>query len=287
MKTLLHVQEPFALPLHHLGDRNAGPARHHFRHLVFGDGGTQQLRLPALGVSGEFELLFELGQPAVLNLRHATEIAGASRRLELQPCPFQGFLDVLGALHCRLFGLPDLFQIRVVLFAARDLLLESAQAFTGCGVGLLAQRFALYLELDEAPVEAVHRFRLGIDLHANAARRFVNEVDCLVRKLSVGNVAMRQGDGGHDGGIRDVDSVMDFVALLEASQNRNTVLHTRLLDQHSLEAALERGVFFHALAVLVEGRGADAVELASGECGLEHVSGVHRPFRLAGADQGV
>ena len=61
----------------------------------------------------------------------------------------------------------------------------------------------------------------------------------------------------------------------------------RLVDHHRLEAALERRVLLDVLAVLVERRGADAVQLAAGEHRLEHVAGVHRALGRAGADDGV
>ena len=61
----------------------------------------------------------------------------------------------------------------------------------------------------------------------------------------------------------------------------------RLVDQHFLEAPLERGVLLEVLAVLVKRRRADAVQFATRERGLEHVAGVHRAIGLAGADHGV
>ena len=61
----------------------------------------------------------------------------------------------------------------------------------------------------------------------------------------------------------------------------------RLVDQHLLEAALERGVLLDVLAVFVERGRADAVQLAARQRGLEHVAGVHRALGLAGADHGV
>ena len=60
-----------------------------------------------------------------------------------------------------------------------------------------------------------------------------------------------------------------------------------LVDEHRLEAALEGGVLFDVLAVLVDGGGADHVQLAPGQHGLEHVAGVHGPLGGAGADHGV
>src|SRR5690606_31584628 len=52
-------------------------------------------------------------------------------------------------------------------------------------------------------------------------------------------------------------------------------------------AAGEGGVLFDVLAVFVEGGGADAVQLAASQGGLEQVGGVHGPVALAGPDQGV
>ncbi len=60
-----------------------------------------------------------------------------------------------------------------------------------------------------------------------------------------------------------------------------------LVDQHLLEAALERGVLLDVLAVFVERGRADAMQLAARERRLQHVAGVHRAFGLAGADHRV
>ena len=54
-----------------------------------------------------------------------------------------------------------------------------------------------------------------------------------------------------------------------------------------LESALECGVFFDVLAVLVERRCADAVQFTACQHRLEHVGCVHRAVSLARADDGV
>ena len=76
-------------------------------------------------------------------------------------------------------------------------------------------------------------------------------------------------------------------ALAQAAQDRDRVLDRRLVDQHRLEAALERGVLLDVPAVLVERGRADAVQLAAREHRLEHVAGVHRALGRAGADDRV
>ena len=80
---------------------------------------------------------------------------------------------------------------------------------------------------------------------------------------------------------------MDLVALAQAAQDRDRLLDGRLVDEDRLEAALEGGVLLDVLAVLVERRRADRVELAAGEHRLEQVRGVHRAFGRAGADDRV
>ena len=61
----------------------------------------------------------------------------------------------------------------------------------------------------------------------------------------------------------------------------------RLVDEHRLEAPRQRRVLLDVLAVFVERGGADAMQLAARQRGLEQVGGVHRAVGLAGADERV
>ena len=81
--------------------------------------------------------------------------------------------------------------------------------------------------------------------------------------------------------------MVELKAFAEAAENGNGVGHGGRGDEHGLEAALEGGVFLDVFTVFVEGGGADAVEFAAGEHGLEEVAGIHGAFGLAGADDGV
>ena len=78
--------------------------------------------------------------------------------------------------------------------------------------------------------------------------------------------------------------MVHLVALFEAAEDRDRVVDRRLADEHRLKPPLERRVFLDVLAKLVERGRADAAQLAAGQCRLEQVGGVHRPFGLAGAD---
>ena len=64
-------------------------------------------------------------------------------------------------------------------------------------------------------------------------------------------------------------------------------LHRGRLHQHRLEAALQGAVLLDVLAVFVEGRGADALQLAARQRGLEHVGRVDGALGGSRADQCV
>ncbi len=98
---------------------------------------------------------------------------------------------------------------------------------------------------------------------------------------------MRQRCRGDDRRVGNLDPVVDLVAFLETPQDRDRVLDRRLVDEHLLEAALQRRILLDVLAIFVERRGADAVEFAARERRLEHIAGVHRAFGLAGAHHRV
>src|SRR5205823_9869115 len=58
-------------------------------------------------------------------------------------------------------------------------------------------------------------------------------------------------------------------------------------DLDGLEPALERGVLLEVLAVLVEGRRADRLQLAARQHRLQDAGGVDRALGRAGADERV
>ncbi len=80
---------------------------------------------------------------------------------------------------------------------------------------------------------------------------------------------------------------MRLVALLETTQDRDRVLGRGLLDEHRREAALERGVLFDVLAVLIQCRRADAAQLAAGQHRLEEIRRVDCSLGSAGPDDRV
>ena len=114
---------------------------------------------------------------------------------------------------------------------------------------------------------------------AQAAARLVDEVDRLVRQVAVGQVAVGQVGRGHEGLVGDAHRVVRLVAVAQALEDVDGQRHRRLVDLDRLEAPLEGGVLLEVLAVLVDGGGADGLQLAAGQHRLEDGGGVDGALR--------
>ena len=124
-------------------------------------------------------------------------------------------------------------------------------------VALLRERRIFDLDADDAPLDLVELGRARIDLDAQTTGGLVDQVDCLVRQETIGNVAIRKHRSGHDCTVLDAHAVVDLVAFLESAQNANRVLHVWLPHQHGLKPTGECSIFFDVLTVLVDRRRAD------------------------------
>ena len=139
----------------------------------------------------------------------------------------------------------------------------------------LFHRLALNLQLNQAALEAVHGLRLGINFHSDPTACLIDQVDGFVRQLPIRDVALAEFCRGDNGAVGNIDAVMHLVALLEAAQNSDGVLFAGLVHQHLLEASLQRSIFFHILAIFVQGGCTDTVQLTARQRGFEHIARVH------------
>ena len=80
---------------------------------------------------------------------------------------------------------------------------------------------------------------------------------------------------------------MQFVFLLQAAQNRDRVLDTRLGHEHGLEAPRKCCILLDILAVFIERGRPDAMKFAAGKRRLQQVGCVHCAFRSARTHDGV
>ena len=282
-KLLLHVKELFALAFQHPVHGNPGPARDDPGNLLCRD-----LLLEHLALGRRFrQFPFEPRDDRIEQLAGALEITAPLRGFELVARLVELLLQALNRAELFLLGAPARGELRRAPLKFTDLLFDLLETLLGGRIGLLLQRFAFDLELDDPAIELVERFRLRIDFHPQAARRLVDQIDGLVGQMPVGDVAGRERGCRDNGAVGDAHAVMELVFLLEPAQDRDRFLHRRLVDEYRLEAPSERGILFDVLAVFIERGRADAVQLAAGKRRLEHVRGIHRPFGFAGADQRV
>ena len=66
--------------------------------------------------------------------------------------------------------------------------------------------------------------------------------------------------------------MMDLVALLQPTKNRDCVFNIRLADEDDLEAALQSGVLLDVLPVFVQSGSADGTQLSACQCRLDRKS---------------
>ena len=162
--------------------------------------------------------------------------------------------------------------------------LELGQLLAGLAL-LLAQGRGRFLRgglgCQQGQIEAaqlgfgfLHQLGFGGDLHPQLGRRLIDQVDGGIGQAAIGDVAIRQPGGGHQGRIGNRYAVVQFIALLEAAQNFHAGFQVGLANRHLLEAAIQGWILFDAAAVMLGGGGADAAQLAAGQGRLEDAAGI-------------
>src|SRR5689334_857689 len=193
--------------------------------------------------------------------------------------------------------LADLRLLAVALLAA-PVLLELALLLRQLAL-LVAQRRGLLelLRLDRGLLVLAHLLDLVLQLavarrrahrlDAHARGRLVDQVDRLVRQMPVLDVAIGERRGGGERLVGDLAAVVRLVAVAQAAQDLHGVVHGRLVDADLLEAPLEGRVALEVLAVLVERRRADRLQLAARERRLQDRRRVDRALGGARTDEVV
>ncbi len=108
----------------------------------------------------------------------------------------------------------------------------------------------------------------------DAGSGFVDQVDGLVGQEAVRDVAVGVRDREIDGVVGVGDGVEFLVAILDAEKNLDSVGLVRRRNFYGLEAALEGTIFLDRFAIFTGRGGADALDFAARQSGLQNVGGV-------------
>ena len=289
MQFLAEVEQFLLLPFEQLGHGHAGPSAHDGRDLVFVHFFLHESAiLIAVGLALRgVQLLLQFRERAVLQLRGAVEVVLPFGPLDVRLRLLDLLADRLKLLHALLLGLPLGFHgIRVGL-GIGQFLLQLLEAILGSLVLFLAKGLALDLELHHAARHLIEFRGHRVDLGAHLGRGFVHQIDGLIGKEAIRDVAVGEYRGRHQCRVLDANAVMGFVAVLQTAQDRNRVFDRGLIDEHRLKPPFERGILLDVLAIFVQRGGPNAVQFAAREHRLEEVPGIHRAFGFAGPDDCV
>ena len=235
---------------------------------------------------GLLDLGLELRRAAVAELGGLLEVAVALGDRGL----FAGVLELLHRARQGLDGLLLLLPLGgergELLALLRQLGIKLGKPLGGDRGLVAGEAHTLDLQLADPAVHLVDGRRHRVDRDAQPCGCLVEQVDGLVRQEPVGEVAVRERGGGHEGVVGQAHPVVDLVALLEPPQDPDGVADAGFLDGHGLEPTLERRVLLD-VAVLGQCGRTDHAQRTTREQWLEDVGGVHRALGATSADDGV
>ncbi len=235
----------------------------------FGDESTVSLIiLAAFDFRNE---LFQLRDCRELQLRRLGQVALALGFRHVGIGPVELFFRGGSALQLVLLGGPCRRQLIRLCLQIRNLALDCLEAIHRSSILFFLQSLGLDPQLQEAAIDLVEFFGLGIDLHAQTRRGFVHKVDGLVRQEPVSDIPVRQIGGRNNRGVRHADTMVRLVATLQATENRDCIGNGWLIHENGHEPSCEGGVTFNMFAILVQSRRTDTVQFATRQGRLEEV----------------
>ena len=144
-----------------------------------------------------------------------------------------------------------------------------------------------FLDLGQTGLHLLQIWRCAHPLDAQARAGFVDQVDCLVGKVTVADVPIGQVRRGNERLVGDGHPVMGLVLVANALEDLDRVGHCRLFDFDRLESPLEGSVFFEVLAILVRRGCTDGLQFTTSQHRLEDGGSVDRAFGCTCADERV
>ena len=242
----------------------------------------------AVGVTfRSLQLCAQFRQLTVFEFGRTGKIALAFGLLDFDFDVVHLFLDVGGTGRRRFFGFPDFVQIGVFFLQAVNFFVYQFQTFFAGVIAFFGNVHFFHFELDNATVKFIHLLRFAIQLHFDAAGCFVDQINRFIRQEAVGNITVAQLRCGNDSRVGNIDTVVDFITLLQTAQNSDGVFHAGLADQYFLEAAFECRIFLDVLTIFVQSSRAYAVQFAACQGRFQHITCVHRTVGFTCTNQSM
>ena len=130
--------------------------------------------------------------------------------------------------------------------------------FVHRGFLFLSQPLDLFLQIFQ-----IRRRRKGFQPYSGG--RFIDQVDGLVRQVTVGDIAGGKRHRRLNGFVGDLHLVMGFVFIPQSPENQHRFLRRGFPHHNRLKAPLQSRVLFDVLAVFVDGGGADDLQFPPGQ----------------------
>ncbi|MDT4846638.1 hypothetical protein FQZ97_806670 [compost metagenome] len=136
------------------------------------------------------KLLFELRDRTIGKFTCLLELTAALCDGQSIAGFFELTLQICRKAELLLFSLPFRCQFSRLFFQIGQLFFKTLQAIYGGCIGFNFQRFTLDFELHCAAINLIEFFRLGIHLHAQTRRGFIDQIDSLIRQEAICDIAV-------------------------------------------------------------------------------------------------
>ena len=237
------------------------------------------------------QTVFLCAELELLALQYSQPLVGA---LAVGPLQVGFFLchQIELLLELRQLGLPELglgvvgggVQLFLLLEKGGLPAAEFVKGFAGFVIGGRQHDLPLFGDVGKLLVD-LHDPGEGLVVEVYVGAGLVDEVNGLVGEEAVRDVPLghRNGQTAHFGG--DGHMVVVLIVGGDTLEDGHGVLKGGFIHHNRLETPLQGGILLNVFAILGKGSGADDLDLAPGEGGLEDIGCAHGALGIAGAHQ--
>ena len=270
-------------------NRNTGPGADNLRDILLVDLFLEHHIIVAVLVLLRqiSQLLLQLRQTTIFQLCQLIQVIVAFSLLHLVLHSVDFLLHLTYTGDRSLLCIPALYQLIVFLTQSCQLILELCQTVLRLSIVLLRQSLRFNLQLQNTALAFVKLRRQRINLSTQTGSSLIYQVNSLIRQKTVIDIAVRKHSSSNQGSVFNTHAMMYLITLAQTTQNRNSILNTRLFYHNRLETTLQSTVLFNIFAVLVQCRCTNAAQLATSKHRLKDIACVHSALGSTGADNGV